>query len=72
MQFNGTKLNTYQANFLKELMGDILMSDTRASAILAKTCAKYDVDSTALIEAVNKNFAVKNAAFKKAEEQVTA
>lgn len=69
MKFNGKLLNSLQSNFIKELMGDNYMTDVRAEAVLNKICSKYDVDSTAVLEAINKNFSAKNAELKKLEAQ---
>lgn len=67
MQVGGIKLNTFQENFVKELMGDVFMSDSRAEAILTKACKKYNVDVPAFLDAISKNFERDNAEFKKLE-----
>lgn len=65
MKINGTILNNFQSNFVKELMGDVYMTDVRAESAFLKLCSKYDVDASSVLESINKNFAVKNAALKK-------
>lgn len=68
MKVNGKQLNSYQANFIKELMGETFMSEVRASTKFGQVCAKYDVDIEALLEAINKNFLIKNKQFKEFED----
>lgn len=68
MKVGETTLNTFQANFLKELMGDNVMPDVRAEATFLKVCAKYSVDAKALVEVVNRDFAVRNAEFNRTNQ----
>lgn len=70
MKVNGVVLNNHQANFIKELMGDVFMPDTRAEAQLAKLTLKYDVDLAAMLTAANVRFKEKNDALKKAESAI--
>lgn len=72
MKINQTVLNSFQNSFLKELMGDVFMTDVRAEATFLKICAKYDVDTSALLEAANKRFLIKNAEFKALEARELA
>lgn len=72
MQVQGIKLNNFQSNFIKELMGDSYMGDVRAEALLLRICTKYEVSAVELLETINKKFAVKNAEFKRLEEQYEA
>jgi len=65
MKVNGSSLNNFQANFLKELMGDVFMTDVRAEAIFNKVCLKYKIKVDEVLEVINKDFAVRNAEFKK-------
>lgn len=52
MKVNGTVLDNRQENFIKELMGDVYMPDARAESLLARTCAKYKIDPSAVVQAV--------------------
>jgi len=81
MKINGTTLNSFQANFLKDLMGDTFlkdlmgdtfMTDVRAEVQLSKVCAKYQVSVTNLLEAVNADFLKRNDEFKRLEAEDTA
>lgn len=69
MRVGGVQLNAFQTNFIKELMGDLYMTDTRAEATLGKICHKYDVDASALLVVANERWAVKNAEFKRLEAE---
>lgn len=67
MKVDGIILNSFQANFVKELMGDVFMPDVRAEAMLTKICAKYSVSMADLVTTINKSFEKKNAEFKALE-----
>lgn len=67
MKVGNLTLNNFQKNFVKELMGDVFMADTRAEARLAVLCAKYDVDAEAMLVAANVRFQHKNEERKKLE-----
>lgn len=72
MKINGTKLNNFKSNFLKELMGDPGMSDARAEIIVNKLAAKYDVDFLEVTAVAAKRWEVKNAEFKRLEAEELA
>jgi len=69
MRINGVTLNNFQTNFVKELMNDTHATDVRAEVHFTKVCAKYGVRTDVLLEAVNKEFNLKNQEFKKLEAE---
>jgi len=69
MKVNGKVLTAFQANFVKELMGDPVMADARAEAQLAKLQGKYGADILGMIEAASAPFEKRNAEFKKLEAE---
>lgn len=72
MRVNGVTLSAFQTNFVKELLGDTFMTDTRAEATLAKLTGKYGINALAMIEAASKPWEAKNAEFKKLEADEAA
>lgn len=72
MKVNGIVLNSFQANFIKELMGDVFMTDVRAEAQLSHLGAKYGVDVVAMLTAASAPFTKKNEEFKKFEAEELA
>lgn len=53
MKVKETQLTNLQANFVKELMGDPYMTDTRAEATLLKLCSKFDIEPSAVAKLVD-------------------
>lgn len=72
MKVNGKVLNSFQTNFLKDLMGDTFMTDTRAEANLSRLASKYNVDVAAMVEAAAAPYEKKHAEFKKLEAEEAA
>lgn len=72
MRIGNVEVNSYQANFLKELMGEPYMNQVRLESRLMNIVNRYDVDLEAFLEAINKNFGPKNEAFKKLEAEELA
>lgn len=69
MKVNGKVLSSFQANLIKELMGDVFMTDTRAEAQLAKIEKKYGADVGAMLDVAAAPFEKKHAEFKKLESE---
>lgn len=69
MNYQGKKLNNVQVNFVKELMGDIYMTDTRAQAQLDRISKKYDANIVGMLETATTPWTKKNDEFKKLEAE---
>lgn len=67
MKVGNKVLNNVQSNFVKELMGDVYMTDTRAQAQLDHLSKKYDADIGGMLDAATASWSKKNAEFKRLE-----
>lgn len=74
MKVNNVVINSFQANFVKELMGDAYMTDSRAEVQLAKVATKFGVDALAMLNIASAAYDKKHAEFKRlqAEEDAQA
>ncbi len=69
MRVNGVQLTNFQSNFIKELMGDVFMTDTRAEALVAQISTKYGVNVGAMLNTAAEGWVAKNTEFKRLEAE---
>lgn len=65
MRIGGVQLNSFQANVIKDLLGEPSMTDIRAEDMFTSKCKRHGIDVVAVLEAINKNYAVKQVEFEK-------
>ena len=72
MKYGNKVLSSFQSNFIKDLMGDPLMTDVLAEAILAKLAKKHDVDFAKVLDVASEKYDARRAEFLRLEAEELA